>query len=154
VKRLLIFLALSIFLFNWIGYQLYTSVASPASITYSDQRALQGADLYTVKMPVFHISLYEKEMDFDDLLEFTATPNYSVNEIYFSFSDDLFPDHANKENQRASFKCFNGEYYFGSDKLFSKYSDAYSSSKEPDRYLLNIPSVFLGPQEHPPQYIG
>ena len=153
VKRLLIFLALSLFLFNWIGYQLYTTIASQSSIATEEKEGAVPAPV-TGKMSTIHLSLYAKELDFDDLLEFTSGKNYSVNEIYFTMSNDLFPDRACKQSQCVSFKCFNGEYYSGSDQLFSKYADAYSSGKEPDRYLLKIATVFLPPQEHPPQFVG
>ena len=156
VKRLFSLMVLSIFLFNWIGYQLYTAIADEYAnqtlITNIGQRGLQESELVTSKMPAFHICLYTKEIDADDLLEFTSGSNHSVNEIVFNLSDDLLPDHANKENQRTSFKCFNGEYYSRLDRMFTKYPDAYSSGKVPDRYLFKIPIVFLSPKDHPPQH--
>ncbi len=158
MKRLFIFLAIGVFLFNWIGYQLYTEFAetdaSQNLSSPSSEHKLPASSLHASKTTIFHLSLYEKEMDFDDLLEFTSTPDYSVSEIFFTLSDDLFPDHANKENQRAGFKCFNGEYYSAQSKLLAKYPDTVHSGIEPDRYLLNIPSVFLSPQEHPPQVLS
>lgn len=158
MKRLLIFLVLSLFLFNWIGYQLYKSISDQDVIqmlsAQTGNQNFPAKDLNSAKKPTVQISLYAKELDFDDLLEFTSTPDYSVNEIFFTLSNDLFSDHANKENEHTTFKCFNGEYYSGSDKLFSKYPDAYGTGIKPDRHLLKIPTVFLSPQEHPPQIIG
>ena len=158
MKRLLIFLVLSLFIFNWIGYQLYQSVSDQndiqmASAQTSNQN-FPALNLNAAKKTAVQISLYAKELDFDDLLEFTSTPDYSVNEIFFTLSNDLFTEHANKENQHTSFKCFNGEYYSGSGKLFSKFKDVYTNNKKPDRHSSGIPTVFLTPQEHPPQFIG
>jgi hypothetical protein len=151
-------MVLSLFLFNWIGYQLYTAntgqYANQTLITNIGQRGLQESELISSKMPAFHICLYTKEIDADDLLEFTTSPNHSANKVVFNMSDDFLTDHANKENQRTSFKCFNGEYYSRLDKMFTKYPDAYSSGKVLDRYLLKIPIVFLSPKDHPPQHSG
>ena len=146
MKRLIIFIFLSILLFNRIGYQF--------PVAGTDQENCQKPASTTTKMPAFHIALYEKEIDFDDLLEFTSCRDYSANEIIFSLSDDLYSEPPTKENHRTTFKCFNGEYYSRLDKLFIKYPDDYLSGKIPDRYLLNISEVFISPKDHPPQTVG
>src|SRR5664279_5206601 len=151
-------------LFNWVGYQLFRDIAEQYAnqvlMAKTGQNDLQESESVPVKMPTFHLSLYVKEMDADDLLEFTSGPNQSSanhilsNEAFTKMVNDLFPDHSKKENQQASYKCFNGEYYSRQNNLFTKYSDAHSSGKQSDRYLLKIPIVFLSPIGHPPQHIG
>jgi hypothetical protein len=164
VKRLLTFIVLSVLLFNWIGYQLFTAIAEQYAnqvlMAKTGQNDLQESESVPVKMLSFHLSLYVKEMDSDDLLEFTTGPNQSAanhimsNEVFSKIVNDLFPDHAKKENQQTSYKCFNGEYYSRQNNLFSKYPDSYTSGKKSDRYLLKIPIVFISPISHPPQHIG
>jgi len=155
VKRLLIFLFLSTFLFNWIGYQLFYAVTDENAGQNQNGRLntvdRRGSASSSVRLPNFHIALYAKELDFDDLFEFTSRPDCSGNEIILNMSGDLLPDQANKESHRASYKCFNGEYYYKPDNLFTAYPDAYSSGKTPDRYLLKIPVIFPGAQDHPPR---
>ena len=164
MKRLLTFIVLSVLLFNWIGYQLFTALADQYAnqvlMAQTGQSDLQVSESVPVKMLFFHLSLYVKEMDSDDQLEFTSDPNHSTanlvlsNEAFTKLVNDLFPDHAKKENQQTSYKCFNGEYYTRQHNLLTKYPDAYSSGKMPDRYLLKIPIVFLSPIGHPPQHLG
>ena len=158
MKRLLILIVISILIFNWIGYQFYRAMneenTNQAFTADTDQIAVQRASSVGDKIPGFHMIFFVKDVDFDDLFEFTATPNNSVNEIYFNIQKDLFFNHAGKENKLISFMCFNGEYYSRPDKLFTKYPDVYSSGKIPDRYLMKIPIVFLSPKDHPPQLIA
>jgi hypothetical protein len=159
VKRLFTVVVLLMLLFNWIGYQLYNTITDQVAGQNATENTGQTDDLWEpgltpYKIPDFHISTYPKVMDFDDLFQFASRPNYSDNEIVLNISNDLLADHANKEPQRVSFKCFNGEYYSRLDRLFANYPDAYSCGKLPDRYLLKIPVVFLSPKDHPPQYLG
>jgi hypothetical protein len=157
MKRLATIVVLLMLLFNWIGFQLFTAVADQSATQTSmekpDQTDLMESGLLPYNVPGFHIATYPKVLDFDDLFEFEALQNFSTNEISLSISNDLFPDHA-KDNQRISFKRFNGEYYSGLDRLFIKYPGSYLSGETPDRYLLIIPVIFLSPKDHPPQYIG
>ena len=74
MKRLLIFLFLSALLFNWIGYQLYHSITEQMvnkNLTASpNQQDVLNPGPTPGRLPNFHIALYEKELDFDDLFEF------------------------------------------------------------------------------------
>ena len=155
MKRLLIFLFLSALLFNWIGYQLYHSITEQIvnkNLTASpNQQDVQNPGPTPGRLPNFHIALYEKELDFDDLFEFTSGQDFSGNGTILNTPADLLPDLTNKETHRARFKCFNAEYYAKPDKLFTEFPDAYSSEETPDRYVLKIPLVFHGSLDHPPQ---
>lgn len=157
MNRLIAVAVLLILLFNWIGFQLYTTIAdqyiNKTSSETPDQDDSPESGEVPYKIPGFHISTYSKILDFDDLFEFESRQNYSANEIALNISNDLFPDHANKSNRNATFKCFNGEYYSRPDR-FTKYPVEYSTGKIPDRYLLKIPVIFLSPKDHPPQYLA
>ena len=71
------------------------------------QADLQESKSAPLKIPSFHLSLYVKELDSDDLLEFTSDPSHSTtnpvlsNEAFTKMVNDLLPDHAKKENQQA-----------------------------------------------------
>gem|GEM_PF-5082835 len=155
MKRLLIFLFLSALLFNCIGYQLYHSIAVQMvnkNLTASpNQQDVLNPGPTPGRLPNFHIALYEKELDFDDLFEFTSGQDFSGNSLIQNMPADLLPDLANKETHRARLKYFNAEYYAKPDKLFTEFPDACSSEETPDRYVLKIPLVFHGSLDHPPQ---
>jgi hypothetical protein len=157
VKRLLTFLVLSLFFINCIGYQLYiftieknTCQNSFHGTNPNDSRQIA---LNSSKNSTSQFSFFAKDIDSDDLLEFTAGQNYSANEIFLTFSSDILPDRASKGNQYTSFKCFNGEYFSRPDKLFTKYPDHFFG-KVPDRYLFKIPVIFLSAKDHPPQRLA
>jgi hypothetical protein len=139
-------------LFNWIGNQLYNTIAEQ----FAEQTSGAGIAQEQVpgKIPTCHMPFYVKEIDSDDLLEFTSSQNNPGNEIIVHVLNSLLPDRATSENRHVSYKFFNGEYYGKPDSQLSKYSGFNSSTKLPDRYLLKIPTVFLSTNAHPPQYPG
>ena len=155
MKRLLIFLFLSALLFNCIGYQLHHSITEQIvnkNLTAGpNQQDVLNPGPTPGRLPNFHIALYEKELDFDDLFEFTSGQDFSGNSLIQNMPADLLPDLANKETHRARLKYFNAEYYAKPDKLFTEFPVACSSEETPDRYVLKIPLVFHGSLDHPPQ---
>jgi len=137
--------------FSWIGNQLYTTLAEqnahPFSNTVSDQQANPE------KMQGFQLPLYTKDIDADDLLEFTSGQDNAQDGIEMNLVNDQFTDRSSNENKHISYRFFNGEYYGNPDDQFAKYCSTGSSSPT-DRYLLKIPSTFLSPDGQPPQHIG
>ena len=151
VKRLLTSVVLLMLFFNWIGNQLYTTIVEQYANNASNAEARQKAN--PDKISGLHMCLYAKEIDSDDLLEFTGSTGHSINEIGMNLLNGLFPDRASNENRHISYKFFNGEYVGKAENEFAKYPG--SSSQNPqDRFLFKIPVVFLSTHARPPQFPG
>jgi hypothetical protein len=69
VKRIASILLLGILLFNWVGYQVYTSFmeahADQTLIANLDQNNYSEADLISIKVPVVHLSSYVNSNEFE-----------------------------------------------------------------------------------------
>ena len=107
VKRIAAILMLGLLLFNWVGYQLYTSIlqdrADKTLIANLDENNYSDADLISIKVPAVHISSYVNSKEFqrvdgkieingiqynfvkrrynDGMLELLCIPNKSVTRI-------------------------------------------------------------------------
>jgi len=69
VKRIVAILLLSILLFNWVGYQLYTAImeqrADKTLIANLDENNYSESDLISIKVPAVHLSYYVNSKDFE-----------------------------------------------------------------------------------------
>ncbi|HLA57585.1 MAG TPA: hypothetical protein VK622_02430 [Puia sp.] len=69
MKRLAAILILVILLFNWVGYQLFTSIAENREnenlIAKLDKDDFSSSDLISIKIPAPHLSGYENERSFE-----------------------------------------------------------------------------------------
>lgn len=69
VKKMAAILILILLLFNWVGYQLYITIAESAEnqtmITRLDGDLYMDSDLISVKIPVVHLSPYANTRDFE-----------------------------------------------------------------------------------------
>jgi hypothetical protein len=69
VKRMATIPILIILLFNWVGYQLYTSIeenrVNNGLIEKLDKDEFSSSDLISIKIPAPHLSGYENERDFE-----------------------------------------------------------------------------------------
>src|SRR5579862_2493425 len=107
VKRIAAIFMLGLLLFNWVGYQLYTSIlqdrADKTLIANLDENNYSDADLISIKVPAAHISSYVNSKEFqrvdgqieingvqynfvkrrynDGMLELLCIPNKSVTRI-------------------------------------------------------------------------
>jgi hypothetical protein len=68
VKRIAAIFLLSLLLFNWVGYQLYTAIlqenADKTLIANLDQEKYSDSDLLLIKVPATHISSYANSNEF------------------------------------------------------------------------------------------
>ena len=68
MKRIAAILLLSLLLFNWVGYQLYTAIlqerADNSLIASLDDNNYNDADLISFKVPAVHISSYVDSKEF------------------------------------------------------------------------------------------
>ncbi len=69
MKRIVAILLLSILLFNWVGYQLYTAImeqhADKTLIASLDENNYSESDLLSIKVPAVHLSYYVNSKDFE-----------------------------------------------------------------------------------------
>ncbi|MEJ0081914.1 MAG: hypothetical protein WDM78_13420 [Puia sp.] len=69
MKRVVVILILVILLFNWVGYQLYTSIAENQAnenlIAKLDKDDFSSSELISIKIPAPHLSGYENERSFE-----------------------------------------------------------------------------------------
>lgn len=68
VKRIAAILLLGLLIFNWVGYQLYTSIlqdqADKNLIANLDENNYSDADLISIKVPAVHLSSYVNSKEF------------------------------------------------------------------------------------------
>jgi hypothetical protein len=68
VKRIAAILLLSLLVFNWIGYELYTAIlqdqADKSMVTSLDQNNYTDSDLISIKVPATHLSSYVNTKEF------------------------------------------------------------------------------------------
>jgi hypothetical protein len=68
VKRIAAILLLGLLLFNWVGYQLYTTIlqdrADKTLIADLDENNYSDADLISIKVPAVHLSSYVNSKEF------------------------------------------------------------------------------------------
>ena len=69
VKKMAAILILSVLLFNWVGYQLFTALSENAEdqrlITRLDNDQFLDSELVSIKIPAVHLSPYVNERDFE-----------------------------------------------------------------------------------------
>ena len=139
------------------------------------------SDLISIKVPAGHLSFYVNSKEFErvdgkveidgiqynyvkrryvnDSLELLCIPNEKATQLktareeFFKLVNDLqHPGHAKKADQHAaSFKCFNGEYYADRDQ-FRIQDPTAVLLKATDRYLLQIPTIYLSRAGQPPDF--
>ena len=68
MKRIAAILLLSLLLFNWVGYELYTAIlqdhADKTMVDNLDQNNYTDADLISIKVPATHLSSYVNTKEF------------------------------------------------------------------------------------------
>jgi hypothetical protein len=68
VKRIAAILLLSLLLFNWVGYEVYTAIlqdrADNTMIAKLDENNYTDADLISIKVPAVHLSSYVNSKEF------------------------------------------------------------------------------------------
>lgn len=107
MKRIIAILLISILLFNWVGYQLYTAImetrADNTLIASLDENNYTESELISIKVPAVHLSYYVNTKEFErvdgkveiagvqysyvkrryinDSLELMCIPNKRANEL-------------------------------------------------------------------------
>jgi hypothetical protein len=183
VKRIAAILLLSLLLFNWIGYEVYTAIlqehADKSMISSLDENNYNDADLISFKVPAVHLSSYVNSKEFQrvdgtidingvqynyvkrkytgDSLELLCIPNRTSTSLqnakneFFKLVNDLqHPGQSKKSDQHnTSFKGFNADYY-ADTQLIDITNGIQIRQKATDRYLLQIPAVYLTRAGQPP----
>lgn len=186
MKRIAAILLLGLLLFNWVGYELYTSVmknrADKTMIADLDQNNFSDADLISIKVPAVHLSSYVESKEFqrvdgqieingiqynyvkrryvDGNLELLCIPNKAATKIqsardeFFKLVNDLqHPGQSKKSDQQnKSLKSFNAEYFAAIPVIGIQHQLNEVRQKAIDRYLLQIPSVYLTRAGQPPDF--
>lgn len=156
MKRIAAILMLGLLLFNWVGYQLYTSIlqdrADKTLIANLDDNNYSDADLISIKVPTAHISSYVNSKEFqrvdgqieingiqynfvkrrynDGMLELLCIPNKSVTRI---------------QNARDNFfKLVNDLQHPGQSKKADQHNTTIKNFKA-GNYLEPQVDVFTGP---------
>ncbi|HVY74196.1 MAG TPA: hypothetical protein VG890_05160 [Puia sp.] len=96
MKRIVAILLLGILLFNWVGYQLYSSFmehrADQKLIANLDENQYSESDLISIKIPAVHLSSYTNARDFervDGQVEINGVQYNYVKRRYFNDSLEL-----------------------------------------------------------------
>jgi hypothetical protein len=155
--------------------------ADKTMVANLDQDKYSDADLISIKVPAVHLSSYVNSKEFqrvdgkieiegvqynyvkrrftEDSLELLCIPNKTSTSIqtarneFFKLVNDLqHPGQSKKSDQHnTSFKGFNAEYYAGIQS-FAIPDLTLVTRKAIDRYLLQIPSVYLTRAGQPPDF--
>jgi hypothetical protein len=137
VKRIAAILLLSLLLFNWVGYELYTAIlqdhADKSLIANLDQSNYSDADLISIKVPAVHLSSYVNSKEFqrvDGKIEIEGVQYNYVKRRYTEDSLELLciPNQASTRIQSARnefFKLVNDLQHPGQS---SKKSDQHNTS--------------------------
>jgi hypothetical protein len=183
VKRIAAILLLSLLLFNWIGYEVYTAIlqgqADKSMITSLDENNYNDADLISFKVPAVHLSSYVNSKEFQrvdgtvdingiqynyvklrytgDSLELLCIPNRTSTSLqnakneFFKLVNDLqHPGQSKKSDQNhTSFKGYNADYNADTQVIVIA-NGIQIQQKATDRYLLQIPAVYLTLAGQPP----
>ena len=68
MKRIAAILLLSLLLFNWVGYEVYTAIlqdrADKVMVATLDENNYTDADLISIKVPAIHLSSYVNSQEF------------------------------------------------------------------------------------------
>jgi hypothetical protein len=161
-------------------YTAVLQVSADQTLTANIQRENYSAtDLVLVKVPALHVSSYVNSKEFQPIdgkieiqgveyhyvkrrfnegsLELLCIPNQTATRLksasneFFKLVNDLqHPGQSKKSDQHSnSFKGFSAEY-FSNLNSYSISSQASSSIKVRDHYLLQIPVVYLSGAGQPP----
>jgi hypothetical protein len=153
--------------------------ADKAMVANLDQNNYAESDLISIKVPATHLSSYVNSKEFqrvdgkieiegvqynyvkrrftEDSLELLCIPNRTATNIqtakneFFKLVNDLqHPGQSKKSDQHSSsFNGFTAEY-FSNSQSFTISSLIITMQKATDRYLLQIPSVYLTRAGQPP----
>ncbi len=136
MKRIAAIILLSLLLFNWVGYELYTAVlqahADKTMVASLDQNKYSDADLISIKVPATHLSSYVNSKEFqrvDGQIEINGVQYNYVKRRFLEDSLELLciPNQTATSLQTAKnefFKLVNDLQHPGQ----SKKSDQHNSS--------------------------
>lgn len=155
--------------------------ADKTMVANIDENNYSDADLISIKVPAIHLSSYVNSKEFqrvdgkieiagvqynyvkrrfsEDSLELLCIPNKTATSLqtakneFFKLVNDLqHPGQSKKSDQHnSSFKGFNAEYY-ACQQAIAIPDLTLVSLKATDRYLLQIPSVYLTRAGQPPDF--
>ena len=136
MKRIAAILLLSLLVFNWIGYEIYTALlqdrADKSMVAKLDENNYSDADLISIKVPATHLSSYVNSKEFqrvDGTIEIEGVQYNYVKRRYNGDSLELLciPNNTSTSIQTAKnefFKLVNDLQHPGQ----SKKSDQHNSS--------------------------
>jgi hypothetical protein len=139
VKRIAAILLLGLLLFNWVGYQLYTSIlqdrADKTLIADLDQNNYRDADLISIKIPATHLSSYVNTKEFQRVDGKIEIQGVQYNYVKIRYSDGnlellCIPNKTSNRIQTARddfFKLVNDLQHPGQSKKSEQHNSSYKS---------------------------
>lgn len=137
MKRIAAILLLSLLLFNWIGYELYTMLlqdhADKSMVAKLDENNYSDADLISITVPAVHLSSYVNSKEFqrvDGTIEIEGVQYNYVKRRYTGESLELLciPNHTSTSIQSAKnefFKLVNDLQRPGQSKKSAQHSSSF-----------------------------
>jgi hypothetical protein len=137
VKRTAAILLLSLLVFNWIGYQLYTTIlqghADRTMVANLDQNNYSDAELISIKVPAVHLSSYVNTKEFqrvDGKIEIEGVQYNYVKRRYVDDSLELLciPNKTSTRLQTAKdefFKLVNDLQHPGQSKKADQHASSF-----------------------------
>jgi hypothetical protein len=150
VKRIAAILILGLLLFNWVGYQLYSSIlqdrADKTLIASLDENNYSDADLISIKVPAAHISSYVNSKEFqrvDGQIEINGTQYNFVKRRYNDGMLELLciPNKSVTRIQNARdnfFKLVNDLQHPGQSKKSDQHNSSFKSFKTGNYTCTNV----------------
>lgn len=139
VKRIAAILLLGLLLFNWVGYQLFTTIlqdrADKTLIADLNENKYSDADLISIKVPAAHLSSYVNSKEFqrvDGKIEIEGVQYNYVKLRYIEGNLELLciPNKTSNRIQSARddfFKLVNDLQHPGQSKKSEQHNNAYKS---------------------------
>ena len=153
MKRIAAILLLSLLLFNWIGYQLYTAIlqdhADKNLVADIDRNNYSDADLISIKVPAVHLSSYVNSKEFQRVDGQIEIAGVQYNYVKRRFAEDslellCIPNTSATRIQTAKdefFKLVNDLQHPGQSKKADQHSSSFKGFNA--EYYSNTQSVSI-----------
>jgi hypothetical protein len=158
VKRIAAILLLGLLLFNWVGYQLYTSIlqdqADRTLIASLDENNYSDADLISIKVPAVHLSSYVNSKEFQRVNGQIEIEGVQYNYVKLRYIDGnlellCIPNKTSTGIQTARdnfFKLVNDLQHPGQSKKSEQHNTAFKSLQSgiftsPETFVIKDPTL-------------
>jgi hypothetical protein len=153
VKRIAAILLLSLLLFNWVGYEVYTSIlqdrADKSMVADLDQNNYSDADLLSIKVPAVHLSSYVNSKEFQRVDGKIEIEGIQYNYVKRRFNGDslellCIPNKTSTSIQTAKnefFKLVNDLQHPGQSKKSDQHNTSFKGFSA--EYFANMQSIAI-----------